>query len=318
MGNEESAFGAEDDGAAAGKFRASTNGVRDVGGDGLAAVIPGSGERLFSGNIVSGEGVLDFAVCGPAIAVDGSFAERDDLGGGGEAESVEPGVKEVAAHIAEGTRAESDAFAPVGRVELIFYEGTFFADAEPEIPVEGFGDGVGSFGEGCHAAPCFRVGAMDGNDITDAAFLEESDGGAIGAVRGELVAHLADELIFGGGVAKRAGFMDGAGEGFFAIDVKPKLHGRHGNGGVHVVGGSDEDGVEILCFFVEELAPIRVDGGLWEGLRDFIEAFGVDFGDGVEGDVLDIGHAGDVSPSASSRTEGGDAEVMGGGVTGSG
>ena len=55
--------------------------------------------------------------------------------------------------------------------------------------------------------------------------------------------------------------------GFGAVDVLFELHRRHQDGGMCVVGGCDNQGVEVVCFFVQHLAPVVVACGFWVGFE---------------------------------------------------
>ena len=79
------------------------------------------------------------------------------------------------------------------------------------------------------------------------------------SVFGSLIANgdLRGDAGFAGDIGDAAGFVDGVREGLLAENVFVFAHGRGGNGGVEMVGGADDDGVEVFFFF-EEFAVIGI------------------------------------------------------------
>jgi hypothetical protein len=49
---------------------------------------------------------------------------------------------------------------------------------------------------------------------------------------------------------------------------------------VHVVGRRDADGIDLLVFLLEHLAPVLVDADFWKALLEVLEAAQVDVGSG--------------------------------------
>ena len=84
-----------------------------------------------------------------------------------------------------------------------------------------------------------------------------------------LVAHLRGDFRFARGFGDCAGFVNGAGERLFAIDMLAHANGGHRNDGVIVIGRADNDGIDAF-FLVEHLAEIFVAFGF----RISFESFG--------------------------------------------
>ena len=88
-----------------------------------------------------------------------------------------------------------------------------------------------------------------------------------------LIAGLGDKWGRFGCLPQGAGFGDGVGQWFFALDVAAGLHGGVADGGVPVVGSGDDDGVERFFFF-EEQPIIFVARGFGGGGAVALLAFG--------------------------------------------
>jgi hypothetical protein len=78
-----------------------------------------------------------------------------------------------------------------------------------------------------------------------------------------LVAGLGDDLGGFGEIAELAGFGDGVGERFFAVDVFACGDGGFADGCVPVVRGGDDDGVDV--WGGEELVEVGEGGGAGGG-----------------------------------------------------
>ena len=99
--------------------------------------------------------------------------------------------------------------------------------------------------------------------VADRAAPQVLDGGPsiVGGVA--LVAHLRGDFGFLCTTRKFASFFDRPAERLLDVHMLAKLHGRQGNGGVHVVGRGDHDGVDILLA-LEHLAIVGVARGFLE------------------------------------------------------
>lgn len=89
-----------------------------------------------------------------------------------------------------------------------------------------------------------------------------------------LVAHLGDDSEFLFGAHEDFGFLEGAGEGFFDVDVLAEGHGLDGGGEVGVVGGADGDGVDVAAHLIEHFAEVVEAFGVGVGLEGFADVFG--------------------------------------------
>ncbi len=97
-----------------------------------------------------------------------------------------------------------------------------------------------------------------------------------------LVAHLGGDFCLAGSLCEEAGFVDGVGEGFLAVNVFAALDGLHGGEGVPVVGGGDHHGVDLFDIIqhlseVSELASLGVafEGVSRVGLVNVTEGYDV-------------------------------------------
>ena len=80
--------------------------------------------------------------------------------------------------------------------------------------------------------------------------------------------HAALEDVFAGadGFGEEGAFFECVGDGLFEVDVLAGGDGVGGHVDVPVVGGGDEDGVELL---VEDFFVVEVSGGVRSRWRDF-------------------------------------------------
>lgn len=144
--------------------------------------------------------------------------------------------------------------------------------------------------------------------VTDDTGPDHLGGGADGFVGVALVAHLGGHFVLGGGIAEEAGFPYGAGEGLLDVDMFTALHGVEGDGGVHVIGDTDGDGVDVLALFVEHDAEVFVLGLFGELLEVGSGAVVVDI---AEGDDV-FGSRGVVENDAAlaAAADGGDVQLV--------
>ena len=108
-----------------------------------------------------------------------------------------------------------------------------------------------------------------------------------------LDSHLGDEFPFTRVFREFAHFVNILCEGLLEVAMDAELHGGHGLGAVHVVGGSDADGVDVFGLFFEEFTPVLVEAGIG-AVRAFAETLGafrvnICGGDHVNGRVADDG-----------------------------
>ena len=143
----------------------------------------------------AGEDVFDAGIDGPTVVVGGgSFGADADRGGKGKC--GEDRVVDVAAHVAEGAGAEVEPFTPVTRViPTVADERAHGGYADPLIPIEAFGDGIGALGHGTGVTPFFTAPGMDLGDLADAQLLDSLDGGLVFAGAMDLNAHLGHQSL---------------------------------------------------------------------------------------------------------------------------
>ena len=168
--------------------------------------------------------------------------------------------------------------------------------AEPEVPADAGRHGRRRRGGGHVGVLVAGVGVpgVHGEDLADAAGLDELHAGTVLGRGMDLVPHLGADLRLRGLQAELAGFPDGMGEGLLAIDVLAEAHGHHGRQRMHVVRRRDADGVEGVAELGVHLAEIREAGDA--GILGFRpgETRGVDIAEGdilglrVRADLLDV------------------------------
>src|SRR6266702_1524973 len=215
---------------------------------------------------------------------------RDDARGKAEIERPDDGIEEVRAMIAEDAGAEVEPVAPAeGDVHGIVI--AVRRGAEPEIPFDlrWYGHNIVDVrhlvlrGEAAWAnrsigawagvrggtGSCCVGGAVAGrgaaallkdvhfHDFANGAVLHPLDDAAH-VLRGmALKAGLRGLMgIFLRGLHHGAHFIDIVGKRLFAVDVLAALHGGQCGDGMSVVGGGDDDCVDLLVHLVEHDAPV--------------------------------------------------------------
>ena len=105
---------------------------------------------------------------------------------------------------------------------------------------------------------------MNFADFADGAGLNEFDSGFRIVERAPLVAHLSDELglVFGRG-GEFAALINGPAERFLNVDVLVEIHGGKSDGGMHVIGSSDDNAVDVLLL-LEHFAIVGIALGFGE------------------------------------------------------
>ena len=218
----------------------------------------------------------------------------------------------MAAEVAEGAVAEVVPAAPLAWVVDGGFVGSGGCGAEPAIPVEAGGDGVRAVGASGAAGPAVGwVPDVDFGDGAEEVCGDEFHGAAEIGGGTALVAGLGDDLGVAGEFAELAGFGEGMGEGFFAVDVFACGDGGFADGCVPVVRGGDDDGVDV--WGGEELVEIGEGGGIGGGVA-FAGVFdlgGVDVAEGG-GFVAEFEDAGDVALDLAAHADEADAEFSGG------
>jgi hypothetical protein len=188
----------------------------------------------------------------------GGVGERVEFDGSGAVgaecgldliEPVSAPVGHLAARVVAPLHPRGVEFGVVGAVRR---------GVEPQVPVEGIGDGFG--GEGGVVARSGVVDAFDEVEFAEAAVADEVGGEAVHGHGALLAADLKDAVVAAGGADDGASFGEVDGEGFLGVDVFAGLAGVYGAQGAGVVGGADDDPVDV--FVVEEAAVVGVDAPL--------------------------------------------------------
>ena len=271
--------------------------------------------------------------------------ELDDVGGVGEV----PGDGGGAEGIGEGPG--DDAGDGVDVIEVV--EVAPGGGADPEGPIEAGRDRLAGDGEvdgGVLSAVAFDVGGFEivvepagpeegaqgieqgegGLDLAEAAGADELDDAADGGDGAVLGAGLEDAGVAADGRDELAAFVERDGDGFFAVDVFAGLGGVDGHEGVPVVGGDDDDGVDIGAG--EDFAVVVVGGaggvgaggaaGGDDGIDGGFGGIAADAIDIADGEELDGGVAGEAAEMAGTHAadadEGEGEAIAGGGVGGAG
>jgi hypothetical protein len=168
----------------------------DVGAGSLIAIVPSDFDGGAFGEGGAGKDVFDPGIDGPTVLVGGG-AFGADADWRGEGERGEDRVVNVAAHVAEGAGAEVEPFTPVTRViPAVADVRARGGDADPSVPIESFGDGIGAVGHGVRVAPFLAAPGMHFADLADAQFLDSLDGGAVFGGAMDLDAHLGHQPPF--------------------------------------------------------------------------------------------------------------------------
>ena len=117
---------------------------------------------------------------------------------------------------------------------------------------------------------------MNFADFADGAGLNEFDSGFRIVERAPLVTHLSGELgVVLGLSSKFATFIDGPAERLLNVDVLVEIHGCKSDGGMHVVGSSDDNAVDVLLL-LEHFAIVGIALGFGDEIvfemQDIVEA----------------------------------------------
>lgn len=273
------------------------------GGFEFAAVDEDAAVGADEGDAVTGDVFDDGAVgvdeLGAAFGI--GLGRGEDFEGAAfvHAEAPLGDVEVVGAPVGDHATAVFAEGAPVGEVGMDAAgaeHGVVFAPgggAEPEVPVEA---GFGGFGG--EVAPAAGAADADVNflDLAEGAIADQLAGStefAGGALHG---AGLEDATVFAYGIDQGSGFVDGLGEGFFAVDILASFGGENADEGVPMVGGGHDDGVDVGPG--QEVAEVGVGGAdlgavgsaflgvvLFDGIAGVVPALGIDVADGDDGHV---------------------------------
>ena len=271
-----------------------------------SAIIPGHCER---GHVIDGtEFVADKRSSRIGFLVEACGSSFDGDGPTVQAECPKGEVHDVASHVSDSACTEIPPAAPCeGYIGWVVWSRG--CRAEPEVPIECFGYRWSVLWAGY--ALCPEDFGPDGPDMhfadmAYAAGLEDFDSDAEGFAGMMVYSHLCHDICVSGGLGEQACFVDGVGEGFFAINVLTHFDGHHGGDGVGVVRGGDDDGVDVF-FLVEHSAEVAV---LWDAGVELV-GFGCPlFIDVAKSDDVFRGELSDVSLALTAGTDKGDVELF--------
>ena len=199
-----------------------------------------------------GEIVLHARWRSPSVSTWSWLSMGSMLVGPDEVERAEDRPETVMPHVGHGAAAEIVPAAEqhVGVVGMIR---ALALRAQPEVPIEAFGNRRRVGGEGGILRPHRAVGPIvnlaqraDGAIADPAQHLLH---GAVGVPRHEVRGDAGGAR----GFDHALGFHQAVGDRLVHDDVLAALHGRHGDHAVQVVRRHDLDGIQVFLF-VEELA----------------------------------------------------------------
>lgn len=298
---EHDAVGADEHHAAGGLFEGV---FRDVGMTlrlvrhaVLLTIVPGDRH----GGVFAGGHVIDQLAPHGGVEVGDGAAFGFDLLRNELAQDAEAGIHDVAAHVSQSAGAELPPAAPVercragaaqlflggGGVEVKFKVGLGRLAGQPEVPVK--------VRRALDQLFLYRSLRPDRAVRPQADFLEGANGTLLDPLLGHalaihrpaLIAHLGDDFRLLGGAVQITHLRDVIAQGLLHADVLAVFDGMHRGEVVRVVGGGDDDAVDLVRHFVEHLAEVLIElrrrrGGLagvkmvlLTLLRGFLQALGV-------------------------------------------
>src|ERR1700722_3157056 len=181
----------------------------------------------------------------------------------------------AAAEIEEGAEVEI-----LGRIPVAVFHGT--EEARP-VQVGGLLRGFGGQAFGGAAIP----NALDVRDLAEHARLDESFAGfQIDRAGALLHADLADTIVYARGAYDVRPFLAQTGQGLLDVDVFTGVQSVYGDGFVPMVGGGDEDGIEIFRF--NQTAMVGEAPGAWRIGESLLHAIAEDIADGPQVDLVGL------------------------------
>ena len=177
------------------------------------------------------------------------------------------------------------------------------------IPIEGSGDGflgrqfLKGGGKSAGAG-----GEVRFHHIADRAGPDDFGGHPLALVREALVAHLGGDLVFHGRLLEQAGLPRSARQRLLDIHVLASLDTGKGHRGMHEIGDSDGDRVDVLLFLVEHDAEVLIEGKLLVALDTGRGAIEIHIAEGH--DVLRPGGAVQVSTALAAAADGRDIQFV--------
>ncbi len=118
--------------------------------------------------------------------------------------------------------------------------------------------------------------------------------------------HLRDDLTFRCRLGELASLINRMAERLLAVHVLPQFHGSQRNGRVHVVGGRNRDGIDVVL--IEQLSPIPVRLGSRKRFGGLAEPFVVDVAD--RNDVLADRRFVHVRPAFAAHANAGNTQTL--------
>jgi hypothetical protein len=153
---------------------------------------------------------------------------------------------------------------------------------------------------------------VDFLDLADCAALDELHGTAILLAGVNLDAHLGDQIFLVRVGGELADFVDAVRHRLLLVYGQSDVHGGHRHRRVHVVGGADADGVDILALFGEHLAPVLMDARVGVLGLELIELCGIDFGDASDFELRMAGEDVEGDEGHAAGAEAGEADLIAG------
>ena len=251
----------------------------------------------------------------------------DELHGAGVIHAQRPlnDVKVMGAPVAVFARAVLEEAAPAATVvteDAFLVVGPPRGGAEPAIIVEVGRDGLG--GQRGGGRKLAEAGA-DAGDIADEAVADELGGSAKRDVGALLHTGLENPAVLAGGVDEHPALTQRERDGFFDVDVLAGEHRGAGHGGVPVIGGGDEDDVDIVTG--DEFLELGVDihalisalvlvggVGFFDAVADFDGLAAPDIGHGEDAAVVTAEQRADVSVADEAVAHEADGEAVTGRV----
>ena len=186
-------------------------------GSTLAAVAPENLEVAISEGSAR-ELVFHLLVARPVVFI-GNGGLGTDPFRDGETKSPVHGVKDMTAHVAQGSRSKALSLSPVLGVVVLFQVGTFLPYPEPSIPVESIGNGILANRKRILVAPAFS-----GEDPGFRYFPNQFAANQVNSLpvveaRCSLCAHLDNDFVPTCGFLHGPAFPDGLGQRFLYVNV---------------------------------------------------------------------------------------------------
>ena len=303
VGNEHASLRANDHGALS-RQPVAFQELGDVGSGTSAAVVPGDGEGVAVGIRSLWKEVTDLGVESPVVVV-GLGALRTKGDGVGEAQRLEDGVVDVAAHVPEGARAVVQALAPLAGMVVALDVVGEGRRPDPGVPIQSLGHGILPIGLWVGVSPALVAEGVPLLHFADHPVVHELHRGTVLGRGMNLDSHLGVKFVFLCVFGQGAGLENIVRERLLAIDVQAHAHGRHRHRGVHVVGYGDVCGVEVLALLLQHFPPVCINLGIAKPLLNLSASARVDLHDRSDGDLRVGGNGAEVRARHAAAAEAG-------------